>query len=207
MSVYAKFRTFYKLSIVQTDPTLFLLMLFFKECYFCILLPLCKILIGRFESHTFSVLGKNKWLSVFGDTMELRQSKQSPFHCWPIKCFLQEFIWKLISFASRGVLSRGTRAWTLDRTIAMTGHCPQIVLFPFAPRSVFSSLHVIYIFFFIFHSLKAGLKQANVPAVCSPQPAVLMCARLEELGVGFGEGVRVKWPHWGRFISLPHPLP
>ena len=116
-------------------------------------------------------------------------------------------IYLKISFASRGVLSRGTRAWTLDQTIAMTGHCPQIVLFPFASRSIFSSLLVIYILFFIFHSLKAGLEQANVPAVCSPQPAVLMCARLEELGVGFGEGVRVKWPHWGRFISLPHPLP
>ena len=61
MSVCAKYKRLKKIVNVQTDPTLFLLMLFFKECYFCIRLPLCKILIGRFESHNeYSELGKNK---------------------------------------------------------------------------------------------------------------------------------------------------
>ena len=80
MSVYAKYRRFKNCQLYRLIR-LFLLMLFFKECYFCILLPFCKILIGHFQSHNeYSVLGKNKRLSVFADTMELRQSKQSPFH-------------------------------------------------------------------------------------------------------------------------------
>ena len=88
-----------------------------------------------------------------------------------------------------------------------TGHCPQIVLFPFASRGIFSSLHAIYIFFFIFPSLKAGLEQANVPAVCSPQRAVHMCARPEELGVGFGEGGKGGMTLLGPIHFSPPPPP
>ena len=89
----------------------------------------------------------------------------------------------------------------------MTSHCPHIVLFPFASHSIFSSLHAIYIFFFISHSLKAGLEQVNVPAVCSPQPAVHMCARPEELGVGFGEGGKGEMTSLGQIHFSPPPPP